>query len=464
MSKLSIPVEQIDQRIESPGAEQELPSTTVTGRDESRISENFQYESLHTRPACERIKDYKMRNLRISQMRRQGIPMAAIRAAGNAVQKQAEKKAQDALGLSSAKNTEVEQAIRELWIRKRQEEEQDRKSEQDVKEAMLWWSKNRARTEEEISRRQESIRFSSQTARLHGRPDSEASTIRSSSVLTSKVSTFVATGEGGGTAGGAGEDGFVATDDDDEDIEIIEDLMYEKYVLPDRFLKTPQLKAPYDGLRTSSTTAGWALTSPARPISARLAGRAPGAMHNFGSPRPTSASAASAARTLRSHSARARVTSDSQALGATISSYPQGGGVPRGGPSQPYELHGFSSPHRASASRPPSHQDPDSRAGSPRRGGGAGEAAGGGGPEVAARVLQLAEVDRIKRCFAKNRIVCSLNVIERALTIPNDRCYAKCVDLLPRPGAHLLTNPVARLKEKGKKGGKKGKKKGKKKG
>eukprot|EP00961_Rhodomonas_salina_P186175 2513550-Rhodomonas_salina.1 len=31
----------------------------------------------------ERIQEYKMRNLRVSQMRRQGIPMEAIRAAGS---------------------------------------------------------------------------------------------------------------------------------------------------------------------------------------------------------------------------------------------------------------------------------------------------------------------------------------------------------------------------------------------
>lgn len=388
--------------------------------------------------------------------------MTAIRTAENAVKEQAKKKVQDALNLSSEKTTEVEQAIRELWIRKRQEEEQNRKSEQEVKEAMLWWSKNRARIEEEISRRQEAVRFSSQTARLHSslRPISEAATPRSSTMSTTKPSMAAASSQEAGTPG------FVAAEDDDENVEVIEDLMYDNvdYVLPDRFLKSPQLKAPYDGLRTSSTSAGWALTSPARSISARLAGRTTGSA--------AASSAASVARTLRSHSARARVTSDSDALGSTISSYLQGGGVPspRGGPPQPYELHGFSSPHgpqRAFDSRPSSHHGPDSHAGSPRRGGG-GAAEGGGGQEVAARVLQLAEVHRIKRRFAKSRVVCSLDVIERAVTIPCDRCYAKCVDLLPRAGARLLGNPVARdnsnLKGKEPECVKKGKKKGKKKG
>ena len=329
MSKLKFP-EPVESKsaiqTDYPDVEEEL--TPQKPRDDAGIPENIHFETMFTRPACERIKEYKMRNLRISQMRRQGIPMAAIRAAGNAVQKHAEKKAQDALGLSSAKMTDVEQSIRELWIRKRQEEEQERKSEQEVKEAMLWWAKNRARTEAEISRRQESIRFASQTALLHGRPESEPPTVHASDARGAKQASASA-----GEASPA-DDGFVANDEDEEDIEIIEDLMVEKYVLPERFLKTPQLKAPYDGLRTSATTAGWALTSPARPISARLAGRAPGAMHNFGSPRPTSASAApSAVRALRSHSARARVTTDGAAFAegaaSTISTYPRGGEVPQ---------------------------------------------------------------------------------------------------------------------------------------
>ena len=220
MSKLKFP-EPVESKsaiqTDYPDVEEEL--TPQKPRDDAGIPENIHFETMFTRPACERIKEYKMRNLRISQMRRQGIPMAAIRAAGNAVQKHAEKKAQDALGLSSAKMTDVEQSIRELWIRKRQEEEQERKSEQEVKEAMLWWAKNRARTEAEISRRQESIRFASQTALLHGRPESEPPTVHASDARGAKQASASA-----GEASPA-DDGFVANDEDEEDIEIIEDLM-----------------------------------------------------------------------------------------------------------------------------------------------------------------------------------------------------------------------------------------------
>jgi hypothetical protein len=117
----------------------------------------------------ERIKEYKMRNLRVSQMRRSGIPMQAIKAAQAAVDKmrvQAQSMAATADGLPIV-DEELDRKINELWLRKREEEEAERRSEQEVREAMAWWAHSRAKIEEEITRRQESIRFASKTAILH---------------------------------------------------------------------------------------------------------------------------------------------------------------------------------------------------------------------------------------------------------------------------------------------------------
>jgi hypothetical protein len=71
-------------------------------------------------------------------------------------------------------------------------------------------------------------------------------------------------------------------------------------------------------------------------------------------------------------------------------------------------------------------------------------------------------VDRIKRAFARARLPGALNTIERALVAPEDRTYARCVEALPRAGAHLIPDMIL-AEKKAAKGGK-GKGKGGKKG
>jgi hypothetical protein len=95
--------------------------------------------------------------------------MQAIKAAQAAVDKmrvQAQSMAATADGLPIV-DEELDRKINELWLRKREEEEAERRSEQEVREAMAWWAHSRAKIEEEITRRQESIRFASKTAILH---------------------------------------------------------------------------------------------------------------------------------------------------------------------------------------------------------------------------------------------------------------------------------------------------------
>lgn len=93
------------------------------------------------------------------------------------------------------------------------------------------------------------------------------------------------------------------------------------------------------------------------------------------------------------------------------------------------ELHGFTSPH---TSRPSSsyrvsrattvlHSAASTPAETPRPI--KMSSAGPSRPDSASssRNVQLSEIDRIKRAFARSKIVCPLNVIERALAIPEDR-------------------------------------------
>ena len=424
------------------------------------------------RPVDERIKDFKMRNLRVSQLRRQGVPADQIRAADRAAaaaREAAEEKklsvftmgrvGSDATGGQKVVATDkTDRAVKELWLRKRQEEDMERRSELEVQEAMNWWAQNRARIEEEISRRQESIRYASQTARLHSRPAS-AYTQRGGS---RPVSAY--TGEEARNNAlrldeelRAGDfDSDREEDEEEEGVEVIEDMLSNP-PLPDKFAKIGKMQAPYDGLRASNTSAGWAMNSPNRPISARLAGKAAGGMHNFGDPdtllrpyslmkgRPQTAGARAEYGGLQSY----EMTGELKIVKNDIL------------------LHGFSSPH---TSRPPSSyrmsqattarhsavttpsETPRKKAGSP----------GGSRPgsALSSRTSQLTEVDRIKRSFARSRIVCPLNVIERALCVPEDRTYSKCVESLPKAGGMLIPDPIIAEAKKAKAGkkGKKGKK------
>mmetsp|Transcript_14088 Transcript_14088/g.34442 ORF Transcript_14088/g.34442 Transcript_14088/m.34442 type:complete len:641 (+) Transcript_14088:84-2006(+) len=416
-----------------------------------------------TLPASVRIKEFKMRNLRVSQMRRSGIPAEAIKAADIAQREalrasSAMEARSDDRALASEK---TDRAIKELWLRKRQEEEMERQSEMEVQEAMAWWASNRARIEEEISRRQESIRFASQTARLHSRPAS-AYTVRSGGGVSEARARA--------NAQALMEDlqsGFTSSEKDDEeedDVEVIEDMMANP-PLPDKFQKIPQMRAPYDGLRTSNTTAGWALASPNRPISARLAGYTSGATHNFGS-RPVSAARIRA----RPQTAGARVDVGT----IQVASYDEGRSLVHVKPEG--ELHGFTSPHssrpvsayRASAATTVLHSPASTPAETPRVKGGGSLGPSRPGSASSSRHIQLGEIDRIKRAFARSKIVCTMNVLERALVVPEDRTYAKCVEALPKAGFNLVPDPILLEKKlrdkkakgkKGKKGGKGGKKK-----
>jgi len=423
----------------------------------------------------ERIQEYKMRNLRVSQMRRQGIPMEAIRAAEEAARQKLVRPKEESVVPA---DEEIDRKVKELWLKKREEEELERRSEQEVQEAMAWWASNRARVEEEISRRQESIRFASQTARLHSRPTSAVSTasraLSSARPMSSRPTSsrpassrpassrpmsarFIS-----GTAAGMDTDfdSEEEEEEEEEDVEVIEDFV-QTQPLPEKFQRVPILKAPYDGLRQSVTPAGWPLSSAVRPISARLAGQHPDATHNFGAPSLSSRPSMPA----RPQTANARISF------AGMAAYQDARDVNLvfNSKGDAFELHGFQSPH---VSRPNSAYRQSqasttmhSPAETPR---GTKHLLLPGPAEPTIRTNQLTEVDRIKRAFARTKLVCPVNVIERALVVPQDRCYAKCVEQLPRAGGHLLVDPILAAKKaaKGKKGGKgkKGAKKGGKKG
>lgn len=447
------------------GITSEMPLADDYGENENPDLAN----ERPVRPVDERIKDFKMRNLRVSQLRRQGVPAEQIRAADRAAAAAREASEEKKLAVFSSSRVganggqqvvasdKTDRAVKELWLMKRQEEDMERRSELEVQEAMNWWAQNRARIEEEISRRQESIRYASQTARLHSRPAS-AYIQRGGS---RPVSAY--TGEEARNNAlrldeelGAGDFDSDREEEEEEGVVVIEDMLSNP-PLPDKFAKIGKMQAPYDGLRASNTNAGWAMTSPNRPISARLAGKAAGGMHNFGDPdtllrpyspmkgRPQTAGARTEYGGLQSY----EMTGELKIVKHDI------------------VLHGFSSPH---TSRPPSSyrmsqattarhsavttpsETPRKKAGSP----------GGSRPgsALSSRTAQLTEVDWIKRSFARSRIVCPLNVIERALCVPEDRTYAKCVESLPKAGGMLIPDPILAEAKKAKAGkkGKKGKK------
>ena len=345
----------------------------------------------------ERIKEYKMRNLRVSQMRRSGIPMEAIKKAQAAVEKMrstAANMASSADGLPVV-DDELDRRINELWLRKREEEEAERRSEQEVRDAMAWWAHNRARIEEEITRRQESLRFASKTAILHSRPATAlpamAGTMRPKTPATLNDS--------------------IPTDseDDEEGVDVVEDLLISQ-PLPEKFQKVPQLSSPYDGLRQPNTPAGWRVDSPARPISARLAGFDRGGGQLLGSPMASGSLAFS------------RTAERPATAGARVSAYDESIGLPMDKADSSILLHGFSSPHsrpvsshrlsasatvRASGADSPLGATPSSRPSSAY--------------SAFQRTWQLSEVDRVKRAFAKSRIPCPLSVLEKALVVPEDR-------------------------------------------
>mmetsp|Transcript_9211 Transcript_9211/g.22834 ORF Transcript_9211/g.22834 Transcript_9211/m.22834 type:complete len:651 (+) Transcript_9211:115-2067(+) len=425
-------------------------------------------------PAARRIREFKMRNLRVSQMRRQGIPAEQIRAADRASEdaKAKMKRAESApfAGRQPMEKVvasdQTDRAVKELWLRKRQEEDMDRRSELEVQEAMHWWAQNRARIEEEISRRQESIRYASQTARLHSRPASAFTTARSRPGSSRPVSAFTEE-DARNKAMQLVEDlegGFSSDEEEEDGVEVIQDVM-SSVPLPEKFQKVAQLRTPYDGLRPSNTQAGWAANSASRPISARLAGKDTGANHNFGE--PDGALQPYSPTKTRPQTAGARVDTTTTEVGS-LQSYERTGALVI--VKHDVELHGFSSPH---TSRPTSsyrysqattarHSAVTTPTETPRK---RDQSPGSSRPTsaVSSRTAQLTEVDRIKRSFARSKIVCPLNIIERALCVPEDRSYAKCVESLPRAGWKLLPDPIiaeakrAKAGKKGKKGkGKKG--------
>ena len=69
------------------------------------------------------------------------------------------------------------------------------------------------------------------------------------------------------------------------------------------------------------------------------------------------------------------------------------------------------------------------------------------------------QVDRIKRNFSRYKIACPLAVIERGLSVPQDKSHADCLSLLPTTGSHLrIRDPFKEEKTTKKKGAaKKGK-------
>ncbi len=73
------------------------------------------------------------------------------------------------------------------------------------------------------------------------------------------------------------------------------------------------------------------------------------------------------------------------------------------------------------------------------------------------------QVDRIKRNFSRYKIACPLAVIERGLSVPQDKSHAECLSLLPTTGSHLRIVDPFKVEKASKKKGAAKKGKGKKK-
>jgi hypothetical protein len=82
------------------------------------------------RPAADRLAEYKLRNLRVAQLRRRGVPAEDLRAAEAAARRADDARARDAAAASAL--GDVERAAQELWARKRREEEAARRDELQV--------------------------------------------------------------------------------------------------------------------------------------------------------------------------------------------------------------------------------------------------------------------------------------------------------------------------------------------
>jgi hypothetical protein len=85
------------------------------------------------RPGASRLGEYKLRNLRVAQLRRRGVPAEDLRAAEAAARRADEARARDARAASVL--GDVERAAQELWARKRREEEAARRD--DLQVALL---------------------------------------------------------------------------------------------------------------------------------------------------------------------------------------------------------------------------------------------------------------------------------------------------------------------------------------
>ncbi len=84
-------------------------------------------------------------------------------------------------------------------------------------------------------------------------------------------------------------------------------------------------------------------------------------------------------------------------------------------------------------------------------------------PDSAYRRVQIREIGQVTKAFEDKALALpSLETVQRVLLTPQDRSFAECLKALPTPGAGLMEDPLKKEKKKKKKGGKKGGKKGKK--
>jgi hypothetical protein len=122
------------------------------------------FDGSSTRPATamtavERLAKYRMRDLRLSRFKREN-PLAAVPTQTTVT----------STSLAANPREEAMQrdkALEEVWLKRREQQEAEKGEDAAVEDALRWWAVQRARREEEALRRQESVRYTSQTDSIY---------------------------------------------------------------------------------------------------------------------------------------------------------------------------------------------------------------------------------------------------------------------------------------------------------
>eukprot|EP00741_Cyanophora_paradoxa_P011500 tig00020557_g11110.t1 len=317
-------------------------------------------------------------------------------------------------------NDQREAAMHETWLQKRAVEAEMAKADVAMKRVLEQWNLQRARVEEEITRKQESSRFAARTPRFRLHEGGGSGLLRPQSALASASSASL-----------AARSAFRRSQSlrpQSADPKLTENATMAQLIAAaaedssseEETLPAEQEKADL-AVETYESGGGQMWLSPYRNNEWKKHWKAPpfledeGAVRGFKSPHPET---------------RAPAVGPKAMINA--------GPTPPPAPVPPVNT-------AIALARPSSAQ-----------------------LSSAYRVSQVGECEKIAFAFARRNIPCPRPLVEQAILVPCDKAYDDLVSILPRPSTGLERNPFpedpkkgkgkAKAKGKGKKGAKKGKK------